>query len=153
MGPRPFPLEALVTPVVRKTLVVQLQAGQTGDRFPVLAHLGYDAADPFALTAVFSHDGRVLAEWTLDREMVAAGLTRPVGVGDVRMRPESRGMWDELRIELLGDDRSDGERHRAVVFVWAAAVEAFLRETHEVVRPGEEEVCVDAFLAELTAEG
>ncbi|MEU8730871.1 MULTISPECIES: SsgA family sporulation/cell division regulator [Streptomyces] len=138
---------------VHKTLVVQLQAGDTADRFPVLAHLAYDAADPFALTVLFSHDGRVLARWTLDREMVAEGLTRPVGVGDVRLRPESRGMWDELRIELLGDDRADGDRHRAVVFVWAAAVEAFLHETHTVVRPGRERVCVDDFLAELTAEG
>ncbi|BET52246.1 SsgA family sporulation/cell division regulator [Kitasatospora aureofaciens] len=138
---------------VHKTMVVQLQAGDTADRFPVLAHLAYDAADPFALTVLFSHDGRVLARWTLDREMVAEGLTRPVGVGDVRLRPESRGMWDELRIELLGDDRADGARHRAVVFVWAAAVEAFLRETHTVVRPGRERVDVDDFLAELTAEG
>ncbi|MFD4350124.1 SsgA family sporulation/cell division regulator [Streptomyces coelicoflavus] len=139
--------------VVHKTMVVQLRTGDAGDRFPVLAHLGYDAADPFALTVVFSHDGRVLAEWALDREMVGEGLTRPVGVGDVRMRPESRGMWDELRLELLGDGRADGERHRAVVFVWAAAVEAFLRETYTMVRPGEEEVCADDFLAELTAEG
>ncbi len=138
--------------LVRKTLVVQLQAGDA-DRCPVLAHLGYDAADPFALSVVFSHDGRVLARWTLDREMVGDGLTRAVGVGDVRLRPESRGMWDELRIELLGDARPDGERHRAVVFVWAAAVEAFLRETYDVVRPGREEVRVDDFLAELMAEG
>jgi hypothetical protein len=142
-----------VNTAVHKTLVVQLQAGDTADRFPVLAHLGYESADPFALTVVFSHDGRVLARWALDREMVAEGLTRPVGVGDVRLRPESRGMWDELRIELLGDDRGDGGRHRAVVFVWAAAVEAFLRETHTVVRPGRERVCVDDFLAALTAEG
>jgi hypothetical protein len=131
-----------VNSLVRKTLVVQLQAGDA-ERCPVLAHLGYDAADPFALTVVFSHDGRVLARWTLDREMVGDGLTRPVGVGDVRLRPESRGVWDELRIE----------RHRAVVFVWAAAVEAFLRETYDVVRPGREEVRVDDFLAELMAEG
>ncbi|MFC7810992.1 SsgA family sporulation/cell division regulator [Streptomyces olivaceus] len=138
---------------VHKTLVVQLQAGETADRFPVLAHLGYDAADPFALTVVFSHDGRVLARWTLDREMVGEGLTRPVGAGDVRLRPESHGMWDELRVELLGDDHSDGVRHHAVVFVWAAAVEAFLRETHALVPPGEEEVGVDDFLAALAAEG
>lgn len=147
------PLEALVNTVVHKTLVVQLQAGEAADRFPVLAHFRYDAADPFALSVVFSHDGRVLAEWALDREMVGEGLTRPVGVGDVRLRPESRGVWDELRIELLGNDRADGDRHRAVVFVWASAVESFLRDTHAVVRPGEEEVCVDDFLAGLTAEG
>ncbi|MFG3550524.1 SsgA family sporulation/cell division regulator [Streptomyces sp. NPDC047725] len=138
--------------LVHKTMVVQLQTGDA-DRFPVLAHLSYDAADPFALTVVFSHDGRVLARWTLDREMVADGLAGPVGVGDVRMRSESRGVWEELRIEFLGDARPDGDRHRAVVFVWAAAVAAFLRETYAVVRPGKEEVRVDDFLAELTAEG
>ncbi|MFG3164819.1 SsgA family sporulation/cell division regulator [Streptomyces sp. NPDC048232] len=137
---------------VHRTLVVQIRTGDT-DRFPVLAHFSYDALDPFALTVVFSHDGRVLARWTLDRQMVGEGLTRPVGVGDVRIRPQSRGVWDELRIELLGDDRSDGDRHRAVVFVWAATVEALLRETHAVVEPGTEQVSVDDFLAELTAEG
>ncbi|MEU6570836.1 SsgA family sporulation/cell division regulator [Streptomyces parvulus] len=137
---------------VHRTLVVQLRTGDT-DRFPVLAHFGYDADDPFAITVVFSHDGRVLARWTLDRQMVGEGLTGPVGVGDVRLRPQSRGVWDELRVELLGDDRPDGGRHRAVVFVWAAAVQAFLRETYAVVRPGRERVCVDDFLAELTAEG
>ena len=95
---------------VHKTLVVQLQAGDT-DRFSVLAHLSYDAADPFAVTVVFSHDGRVLARWQLDREMLGDGLRRPVGVGDVRMRPESRGMWLELRLVFFGDARADGGRH------------------------------------------
>ncbi|MFI6206417.1 SsgA family sporulation/cell division regulator [Streptomyces sp. NPDC051041] len=138
--------------LVHKTLVVQLQAGDT-DRFPVLAHLSYDAADPFAVTVVFSHDGRVLARWRLDREMLAAGLARPVGVGDVRLRPVSQGVWGELRIELFGDVRPDGGRHHAVVFAWAPAIAAFLRETHAVVEPGREEVRVDDFLAEILASG
>ena len=134
--------------LVHKTLVVQLQAGDA-DRCSVLAHLGYDAADPFAFSIVFSHDGRVLARWTLDREMVADGLLRPVGVGDVRLRPVSRGVWDELRMEFLGDSRTDGDRHRAVVYAWAPAVAAFLRQTHRLVPPGQERVCVDDFLAEV----
>ncbi|MET9387734.1 SsgA family sporulation/cell division regulator [Streptomyces sp. NPDC002928] len=89
---------------VRKTLVMQLRAGAT-DRFPVLAHLCYDAEDPFAITAVFSHDGRVLARWRLDREMPADGLRGPVGVGDARFRPVATGQWEELRMEFLGDAR------------------------------------------------
>ncbi|MFF5843029.1 SsgA family sporulation/cell division regulator [Streptomyces massasporeus] len=137
---------------VHKTLVVQLQAGDT-DRFSVLAHLSYDAADPFAVTVVFSHDGRVLARWQLDREMLGDALRRPVGVGDVRMRPQARGMWQELRLEFLGDARADGGRHHAVVFAWAPGVAAFLRETYEVVRPGCEEVHVDDFLAGVLAGG
>jgi hypothetical protein len=140
-----------VNSFVRKTLVVQLQAGAT-DRCPVLAHLSYDAADPFAVTAVFSHDGRVLARWRLDREMLTDGLGRPVGVGDVRLRPVSTGMWEELRIEFLGDAHPDGSRRRAVVFAWAPAVAAFLRETREIVAPGREEVRIDDFLQEVIAK-
>ncbi|CAL9652683.1 Sporulation-specific cell division protein SsgB [Streptomyces sp. enrichment culture] len=138
--------------LVHHTLVVQLQAGDT-ERCPVFAHLGYDAADPFALTVVFSHDGHVLARWTLDREMVGEGLLRPVGIGDVRLRPVSRGTLDELRIEFLGDPRADGDRHHAVVFAWAPAVAAFLRETYAVVPPGREEFRVDDFLAEVIDAG
>ncbi|WP_405623070.1 SsgA family sporulation/cell division regulator [Streptomyces sp. NBC_00076] len=138
--------------LVHKTLVVQLQAG-AADRCPVLAHLSYDAADPFAVTAVFSHDGRVLARWRLDREMLTEGLRRRVGVGDVRMRPVSTGMWEELCVEFLGDARPDGGRQRAVVFAWAPAVAAFLRETREAVPPGREEVRIDDFLQDVLAGG
>jgi hypothetical protein len=141
-----------VNSFVHKTLVVQLQAGGT-ERCPVLAHLSYDAADPFAVTAVFSHDGRVLARWRLDREMLTDGLDRPVGVGDVRMRPASTGLWEELRVEFLGDARPDGGRQRAVVFAWAPAIAAFLRETREIVPPGREEVHIDDFLQDVIAGG
>ncbi|MEU0335228.1 SsgA family sporulation/cell division regulator [Streptomyces sp. NPDC006193] len=137
-----------MNPFVHKTLVVQLLSHGTG-RCPVLAHLGYDAGDPFAVTAVFAHDGHVLATWRLDREMLAAGLAGPVGIGDVRMRPEATGPWHELRMEFLGDVRPDGSRHRAVVFAWAPAIAAFLRETHRVVPPGRERVPVDEVLAEI----
>ncbi|MEU1306706.1 SsgA family sporulation/cell division regulator [Streptomyces shenzhenensis] len=139
-------------PRVHKSLVVQLQAGGTG-RFTVLAHLTYDAGDPFAVTAVFGHDGHVLARWRLDREMLAEGLRGPVGIGDVRLRPVATGMWQELRIDLLGDVRPDGGRHHAVVYAWAPAVAAFLRESREAVPPGREEVPVDDVLAEILAAG
>ncbi|GAA3126902.1 SsgA family sporulation/cell division regulator [Streptomyces echinatus] len=137
---------------VHKTLVVQLLAPGTG-RCPVLAHLGYDADDPFAVTAVFAHDGHVLACWRLDREMLCAGLDGPVGIGDVRLRPADTGLWQELRMEFLGDARPDGSRHRAVVFVWAPAIAAFLRETHLLVPPGREHVPVDELLADILSAG
>ncbi|MDO0929160.1 SsgA family sporulation/cell division regulator [Streptomyces sp. TG1A-8] len=137
-----------MNPLVHKTLVVQLSAEGT-ERCPVLAHLSYDADDPFAVTAVFGHDGHVLAQWRLDREMLQDGLTRPVGIGDVRLRPVATGPWRELRIEFLGDFRPDGSRHHAVVSAWAPAIAAFLRETRELVPPGREQVRVDAFLAEI----
>ncbi|MBL1108927.1 SsgA family sporulation/cell division regulator [Streptomyces sp. 5-8] len=137
---------------VHKTLVVQLLAPGTG-RCPVLVHLGYDADDPFAVTAVFAHDGHVLASWRLDREMLSAGLSGPVGVGDVRLRPAGTGPWQELRMEFLGDARPGGGRHHAVVLVWAPAIAAFLLETHQVVPPGQERVPVDELLAEILSTG
>ncbi|PZG92571.1 SsgA family sporulation/cell division regulator [Streptomyces sp. NTH33] len=137
---------------VHKSLVVQMQANGT-ERFSVLAHLSYDADDPFAVTAVFSHDGRVLARWKLDREMLGDGLEEPVGIGDVRFRPVSNGPWEELCMEFYGNAHPGGGRHHAAVFAWAPAVAAFLRETHDVVAPGEEEVGVDDFLAEVIAGG
>ncbi|WP_406728903.1 SsgA family sporulation/cell division regulator [Streptomyces sp. GD-15H] len=136
---------------VHKTLVVELQAGAAG-RFPVLAHLSYDPADPFAVTFAFSHDGRVLARWRLDREMVADGLTGPVGTGDVRLRPESRGAGQELRMEFFGEAHADGGRHHAVVFAWAGTVGGFLRETYRSVAPGSEEVPLDDFLADILTD-
>ncbi|MEU6005340.1 SsgA family sporulation/cell division regulator [Streptomyces sp. NPDC047453] len=136
--------------LVHKSLVVQLQAYGT-ERFPVLAHLGYDADDPFAVTVVFAHDGRVLARWKVDRGMLGEGLTKPVGVGDVRFRPVAGGASEELCMEFYGDAHADGGRQHATVFLWASAVAAFLRETHAVVAPGEEETGIDDFLAEVLA--
>ncbi|MCS0606413.1 SsgA family sporulation/cell division regulator [Streptomyces sp. LP11] len=134
--------------LVHKTLVVQLRAEGT-ERCSVLAHLSYDADDPFAVTAVFGHDGHVLASWRLDREMLSEGLRGPAGVGDVRLRPAADGVWQELRMEFLGDHRPDGTRHHAVVFAWAPAIGAFLRDTYQVVPAGQESVPVDALLEEI----
>jgi hypothetical protein len=141
-----------VNPLVHSTLLVQLQADDT-ERCPVLAHLSYDVRDPFAVTAVFSHDGRVLARWRLDRDMLTEGLRRPVGIGDVRFGPSTTGMWEELRMEFLGDPHPEGDRRHAMVFAWAPAVAAFLRQTRNAVPPGSEEVRVDDFLAEVLARG
>ncbi|MEU2426618.1 SsgA family sporulation/cell division regulator [Streptomyces sp. NPDC007851] len=141
-----------MNPIVHRTLVVQLRADGTG-RCPVLAHLSYDADDPFAVTAVFTLDGRVLARWRLDREMLNDGLREPVGIGDIRLRPERQGRWREVRMDFLGDPLPGGERHHAVVFVWAPALAAFLSDTYMAVPPGREVVRVDDVLAEILATG
>ncbi|WP_414497514.1 SsgA family sporulation/cell division regulator [Streptomyces sp. CRN 30] len=122
-------------------------------RVPVQAHLSYDADDPFAVTAAFSHEGRILALWRLDRQMLTEGALRPVGEGDVRMRPQRAGARNELRIELSGHAQDGDGRDRAVVLAPARAVVAFVERTYGVVAPGREEVCVDEFLADLMTRG
>lgn len=133
---------------IHRALVMELQAGVT-HRFPVLTHLSYDPADPFAVTLAFAHEGRVLARWRLDREMLADGLTRPVGAGDVRLRPEPKEAERELRMEFLGQTHTDGSRHHAVVFAWAGAIGDFLCDTFHSVPPGGEDLRLDDFLTEI----
>ncbi|WP_373299486.1 SsgA family sporulation/cell division regulator [Streptomyces poonensis] len=122
-------------------------------RVPVQAHLSYDADDPFAVTTAFSHEGRILAVWRLDREMLAEGALRPVGEGDVRLRPQRAGARTVLRVELSGCAQDGTGRDRAVVLAPAHAVVDFVRSTFDVVAPGRERVRVDEFLADLTARG
>ena len=126
---------------------------ENAGRFPVMAHLGYRADDPFAVTLTFRHEGVVLARWRLDREMLADGIVRPVGEGDVRIGPRSTGRWREVGLEFFGRPEADGARGHALVLGWAPAIEAFLEETHRAVPLGEEEVSLDGFLAEVIAGG
>lgn len=139
-------------PFVHETLAMQLEVADDR-RVPVQAHLSYDADDPFAVTAAFSHEGRVLALWRLDRQMLAEGALRPVGDGDVRLRPQRAGARSVLRIELSGSAQDGTGRDRAVVLAPARAVVAFVESTYAVVAPGQEEVCVDEFLADLMTRG
>ncbi|MFF4899621.1 SsgA family sporulation/cell division regulator [Streptomyces sp. NPDC001068] len=141
-----------MNPIVHRTLVVQLRAEGTA-RCPVLAHLSYDPEDPFAVTVMFTLDGRVLARWRLDREMLNEGLREPVGHGDVRLRPVRQGRWREVRMDFLGDPLPGGERHHAVVFAWAPALASFLGDTYMAVPPGTEQVRMDDVLAEILATG
>ena len=50
------------------------------------ASLGYDPADPFAVTATFRTSGGSVV-WTFARELLSRGLTTPTGDGDVHVWP------------------------------------------------------------------
>ncbi|MPY60200.1 SsgA family sporulation/cell division regulator [Streptomyces spongiae] len=139
-----------MNPFVHRTLTVRLESAP-GRRVRVLAHMSYDAEDPFAVTATFTHEGLIVAQWRLDREMVADGVQRPVGEGDVRMRPQRVGARNELRIELSGDAGGHAGRRCAVILASAPAVMSFLEATYRVVERGHEEVDVEEFLAKVLA--
>jgi len=109
----------------------------------VPAALVYDSADPFAVRVRFGDDGPddVDAsevdgpdedggvEWLLSRDLLRAGLTGPVGEGDVRLWPARDGL-DVLFLQLRAPS---GE---ALFELSGAAVSDFLRETEMLVPVG-----------------
>ena len=111
----------------------------------VPAALVYDSTDPFAVRVRFGDGGAddvdaLLAdqpdddsgvEWLLSRDLLRAGLTGPVGEGDVRLWP-ARGGLDVLFLQLRAPS---GE---AMFEVSGAGVADFLRETELLVPAGGE---------------
>jgi Streptomyces sporulation and cell division protein, SsgA len=118
----------------------------------VPAALVYDSLDPFAVRVRFGDSGPEDAgtspehsygafddvpdedggvEWLLSRDLLRAGLTSPVGEGDVRLWP-ARGGLDVVFLQLRAPS---GE---ALFELSGAVVADFLRETELLVRPGAE---------------
>ncbi|MBT2468995.1 SsgA family sporulation/cell division regulator [Streptomyces sp. ISL-66] len=126
-------------------IVVRLEAA-TGHVY-VLARFSYRGGDPYAVQVEFLDGANVLARWHFDRQMLAEGLHRPVGEGDVAFRPEKDAGRDELRVHLLA--RSTDRQEDAVVFVDAGALRGFLHETYAVIAVGEESLDLDRLLEEF----
>jgi hypothetical protein len=111
----------------------------------VPAALVYDSEDPFAVRVRFGDggqhdtdtapyddpedDGGV--EWLLSRDLLRAGLTGPVGEGDVRLWP-ARGGLDVVFLQLRAPS---GE---ALFELSASVVGDFLRESELLVPAGAE---------------
>ncbi|MGW5849143.1 SsgA family sporulation/cell division regulator [Streptomyces sp. NPDC055254] len=134
-------------PHVSALIVVRLDAA--GDRVPLPARLSYDADDPYVVRATFFDGHAVLANWHFDRQMLADGLQRPVGEGDVRFSPHTADGADEMRVCLRGPS-AEGEGD-AVLFLEARDLAGFLDRTYAVIRAGEEFLDVDKLLDEFLA--
>ncbi|MEU9124861.1 SsgA family sporulation/cell division regulator [Streptomyces sp. NPDC048506] len=116
------------------------------------ATLRYDRADPFAVRLVFppvaSLDGTEVV-WTFGRDLLAEGLSEPVGAGDVQIWPATPdGEHDILVVEF---HTAGG---LAVVQFDAADVRSFLTRSCEMVPQGSEaqHLDVEADLAALLRE-
>ncbi|MFF5703837.1 SsgA family sporulation/cell division regulator [Streptomyces sp. NPDC012794] len=114
---------------------------------PLQLRLTYAPTDPLAVRAVILHAGTRLACWHFERQMLADGLVRPVGEGDVLFRPVDGADGRALRIELRGACPSG--QGRAVLLADADAVAAFLRRTYAVVAAEEESAHLDGLLDAL----
>lgn len=58
-----------------------------GASLPVSAGFRYDASDPYAVHVGFRTGGDEIVEWTFARQLIADGVTHPVGEGDVQVWP------------------------------------------------------------------
>jgi Streptomyces sporulation and cell division protein, SsgA len=126
----------------RMTHEVELQLVVPGDTLlPVPAHLAYDTSDPYAVRATFLA-GEDSVEWVFARDLLAAGVNRPVGDGDVHVWP--RGP----EVVLIALSSPDG---KAVLAAPMAKVAGFVARTYELVAAGDESrhVDVEAAIARL----
>lgn len=95
----------------------------------VSAMFGYDRADPWSATIAF-RSGPGWVEWVLARELLAAGLLMPAGVGDVTVAPFPTGVG--VLIELHNG------RERAEFLFDGYDVARFLGYSYAVVPLGAE---------------
>ncbi|MGZ9928758.1 SsgA family sporulation/cell division regulator [Streptomyces sp. NC-S4] len=128
-------------------LVVRLEASSGG--VPLLARFSYDPEDPYVVQATFLDGPTALARWHFDRQMLAEGLHRPVGEGDVTFSPHTAAGAEELRVTLRGP--STEMQGDAVLVLEARAVACFLEQSYAVTGAGEEFLDLDRLLDEFLA--
>jgi Streptomyces sporulation and cell division protein, SsgA len=104
---------------------------------PLVASLSYSGDDPYAVSMAFHVGTDDPVEWIFARGLLAEGMERPAGEGDVHAWPSPGNDGDTLNIALSSPF---GE---ALFEAPAVAVAAFLRRTYEAVPPGYEGDFVD----------
>ncbi|GAB3427642.1 SsgA family sporulation/cell division regulator [Flindersiella endophytica] len=122
---------------VTQALPLRLIDG-TGAALKLTAELRYDARDPYAVDIVF-HTGEPRGvRWVFARDLLAEGLYRRSGEGDVQVSPlvDDRGRG-VIQIELRSPD---GE---AVLQAPAGGLEGFLNSTYAIVAQGTESSHID----------
>ncbi|MEV8394948.1 MULTISPECIES: SsgA family sporulation/cell division regulator [unclassified Streptomyces] len=103
----------------------------------VPATLRYDRADPFAVRMAFPPPATLEGTevtWEFSRELLATGMTEPVGVGDVRVRPFGYGRT------VLEFHAPEGT---AMVHLRTAELRRFLERSEDLVPVGHEHLYLD----------
>jgi Streptomyces sporulation and cell division protein, SsgA len=117
---------------------------------PLVASLHYSGSDPYAIRMAFHVGPEDPVEWIFARELLADGMTTPVGDGDVQIWPsapatekdagpggEIRGPLSVLNIKLSSPF---GEAHFEAP---VDAIASFLDRTYGIVRMGQESAVID----------
>ncbi|MGK5632742.1 SsgA family sporulation/cell division regulator [Streptomyces sp. URMC 123] len=112
----------------------------------VPARLTYRTDDPYAVHITFHIGSPTPVDWAFARELLAEGLRRPSGRGDVRIWPVRAAAGGGTLCVALSSP--EGE---ALLETAAAPVAAWLERTLRVVPPGREHerMSLDGVLDEL----
>lgn len=120
------------------------------DGAPADVRLTYTPRDPFAVTMIFYPDGAPDGDppiiWRFARELIAAGLHRPAGIGDVRLGPH--GLASIML--TLSAPTDDGQTESQSLLLPRRPLRRFLLESYDVVPSGREPEFLDLD-AELAA--
>jgi hypothetical protein len=125
---------------------------------PLMAGLHYTSADPYAIRMAFHVGTGEPVEWTLARDLLAAALAAPQGIGDVRAWPSAApghpAAEGPAGGEALLNIAMRSPFGQAEFQASAAAIAAFLQRTYAIVPDGEESafIDIDAGLTELLGE-
>ncbi|MET7988476.1 SsgA family sporulation/cell division regulator [Streptomyces sp. NPDC005281] len=117
---------------VRMRLVVS-----SSSSMPVPTTLRYRSSDPYAIEAWFRASPNELVRWVFSREILTAGLRTSAGVMDVKMRPAVSVGMEVVFITLQSPEGT------ALLEAPRAALQKFLRQTFDLVAPGDEGQHVD----------
>jgi hypothetical protein len=117
---------------------------------PLTAHLRYDRADPYAVRMSFDAGLPKPVEWAFGRDLLAAALHGPEGIGDVRAWPAAGRRPGETIMNIVLGNLDGYARFETS----AAEIELFLARTYELVAAGQESdgFDLDAELAELLSQ-
>jgi len=107
------------------------------DGVPLTASLYYRGDDPYAIRMAFHVGMDDAVEWTFGRDLLAAGLSRSAGEGDVHIWPSVGPDRNVLNISLSSPH---GQAHFEAPL---AALTGFLLRTFEVVPAGREGEFID----------
>ncbi|MFF2936306.1 SsgA family sporulation/cell division regulator [Streptomyces mirabilis] len=113
---------------------------------PLSADLHYDMADPYAIRLSLGTPMTRSVDWVFARELLAEGLRRPTGSGDVLVMPWHHPHPHSLRVVLRNRSGT------ALVEMAVSEVATFLRQTFALVPDGAEglHVDLDRAISELT---
>ena len=110
-------------------VVTQMLLVSDGSLPLVQAEFHYRLCDPFAVQLRLSLDRFHAISWTFSRDLLFAGVSRPSGLGDVRIYPGGDGVLIELR--------STTDPH-ALLLADHPHLEQFLGDTLSIVPIGSE---------------